>query len=36
MDSIELILADLSEEAMRKIASKQKPQGLKGEYKGST
>lgn len=28
MDSIELILADLSEEATKKIASKQKPQGL--------
>lgn len=28
MDSIELILADLSEEATKKIASKQKTQGL--------
>ena len=28
MDSIELILADLSEEATKKIISKQKPQGL--------
>ena len=33
MDSIELILADLSEEATKKIASKQKPQGLKENIK---
>ena len=29
MDNIELILTDLSEEATKRIAAKQKPQGLK-------
>ena len=33
MDSIELILTDLSEEATKQIASKQKPQGLKENIK---
>ena len=33
MDNIELILTDLSEEATKKIASKQKPQGLKENIK---
>ena len=33
MDSIELILTDLSEEATKRIAAKQKPQGLKENIK---
>ena len=33
MDSIEIILTDLSEEATKKIAAKQKPQGLKENIK---
>ena len=33
MDSLELILTDLSEEATKRIASKQKPQGLKENIK---
>ena len=33
MDSIELILTDLSEEATKRIAKKQKPQGLKKNIK---
>ena len=33
MDNIELILTDLSEEATKQIASKQKPQGLKENIK---
>lgn len=33
MDNIELILSDLSEEATKRIASKQKPQGLKENIK---
>ena len=33
MDNIELILTDLSEEATKRIASKQKPQGLKENIK---
>ena len=33
MDSIELILTDLSEEATKRIATKQKPQGLKENIK---
>ena len=33
MNSIELILADLSEETTKKIVSKQKPQGLKENIK---
>ena len=33
MDNIELILTDLSEEATKKLASKQKPQGLKDNLK---
>ncbi len=33
MDSIELILTDLSEEATKRIAAKQKPQGLEENIK---
>lgn len=33
MDSIELILTDLSEEATKRLAAKQKPQGLKENIK---
>jgi hypothetical protein len=33
MDNIELILTDLSEEATKRIASKQKPQGLRENIK---
>ena len=33
MDSIELILTDLSEEATKRLVAKQKPQGLKENIK---